>query len=73
MLYDTLMGQAERDHPTNVAPQTREDWFGYTENVTKLFNQSMIQKAVAARGIDTNGCQPKMNWIIKQLIGQMRA
>ncbi|MCG0772325.1 phage replication initiation protein [Lactiplantibacillus plantarum] len=26
--YDTLMGQAERDHPTNVAPQTREDWFG---------------------------------------------
>ncbi|MCG0854568.1 phage replication initiation protein [Lactiplantibacillus plantarum] len=26
--YDTLMGQAERDRPTNVAPQTREDWFG---------------------------------------------
>lgn len=25
--YDTLMGQAERDRPTNVAPQTREDWF----------------------------------------------
>ncbi|WP_421568514.1 replication protein [Lactiplantibacillus plantarum] len=26
--YDTLIGQAERDRPTNVAPQTREDWFG---------------------------------------------
>ncbi|MCG0832904.1 phage replication initiation protein [Lactiplantibacillus plantarum] len=26
--YDTLMGQAERNRPTNVAPQTREDWFG---------------------------------------------
>lgn len=26
--YDTLMGQAVRNRPTNVAPQTREDWFG---------------------------------------------
>ena len=26
--YDALMGQVKRDHPTNVAPQTREDWFG---------------------------------------------